>query len=42
VSPVELTDGRGDEGVGEEPKNKTARKPGRLYCTSFNTLCPEE
>jgi hypothetical protein len=25
---VELTDGRGGKGVGEEPNHKTARKPG--------------
>ncbi len=28
VLSVELTDGRGGEGVGEEPNHMTARKPG--------------
>jgi hypothetical protein len=30
VSPVELTDGRGREGEGEEPNHTTARKPSPL------------
>jgi hypothetical protein len=36
-SPVELSDGRGEEGVGEEPNRTTARKPAALY-KSLNTL----
>jgi hypothetical protein len=30
LSPVELTDGRGGEEVGEEPNKTKARKPGPL------------
>jgi hypothetical protein len=30
-TPVELTDGRGGEGVGEEQNHTIARKPGPLY-----------
>ncbi len=30
VSPVEMNDGRREEGVGEEPNHTTVRKPGPL------------
>ncbi len=30
VSPVELTDGRGGQGLDEEPNHATARMPGPL------------
>jgi hypothetical protein len=38
VSQVEPTDGRGREGVGEEPNHTTSRKPGPLLIVQYSLL----
>jgi hypothetical protein len=38
VSLAELTDGRGVEGVGEEPNHTRARKPGSLYTIQYSLV----
>ncbi len=44
MSPVELTDvrGGGEEEMGKEPNNMTARKPGPLQYSTKNTLCVQK